>query len=95
LQVIGEFEWGLHIPATIEGQSIAQLSMVLYDPISGLKMICADLEVDRQLDGVVDFVNQDLVENVPSVCSFSWSSFQLLQPTGVQSKHKLRHRTCN
>jgi hypothetical protein len=69
LQVIGEFEWGLHIPATIEGQSIAQLSMVLYDPISGLKMICADLEVDRQLDGVVDFVNQDLVENVPSVCS--------------------------
>ena len=57
-RLIGEFTWNAHVPAFLEGQTIDQLSMVLYDPRTGNMMTCADLEPDRQLDGVVYYVNQ-------------------------------------
>eukprot|EP00039_Didymoeca_costata_P024191 m.9573 g.9573 ORF g.9573 m.9573 type:complete len:735 (-) comp4088_c0_seq1:1377-3581(-) len=66
-RVVGTYDWGNHIPEQLDGQTIESLSMLLYDPRIDFPMVCADLEVDRQMDGIVFFVNQALVQNVPSV----------------------------
>ena len=46
-KVVGEYSWEVHIPSLIEGQTIDQLSMVLYDARTKTMMSCADLEEDR------------------------------------------------
>lgn len=41
--------------------------MILYDPVNNVPMVCADLEEDRQMDGLVYSVNEQLVDHVPAV----------------------------
>lgn len=63
-----ELEWPVHIPDYHYGQDRNTLSMVMYSPTHpDVPMVCADLLDDRQLDGLVYYVNEDANENVPSV----------------------------
>ena len=43
----------VHIPNEFFGQSRETLSVFMYDPIDGAPMACADLEDDRDLEGVL------------------------------------------
>lgn len=43
------------------------MSVVLYDPENEVPMVCADLEEDRQMDGLVYSVDEQLVNFVPAV----------------------------
>jgi len=63
-----EVTWPLHIPDYYYGQDRSTLSIVMYSPShAGVPMVCADLENDRQMDGLVYYVNEDATSNVPSV----------------------------
>eukprot|EP00040_Diaphanoeca_grandis_P032724 m.199053 g.199053 ORF g.199053 m.199053 type:complete len:590 (+) comp32719_c0_seq1:401-2170(+) len=60
--------WPLHIPDYYYGQDRNTLSIVMYSPThEGVPMVCADLLDDRQMDGLVYYVNEDATSNVPSV----------------------------
>lgn len=72
-----EFIWNVHIPDTHNGQSRTDLSLVLYDPVHDVPMLCADLVDDRVMDGLVYFVDEALVDFVPSVRYRSCKTFCL------------------
>ena len=59
--------WPVHIPELFSGQSRHSLSMIIYDPVSGAAMACADLEDDRLMDGLMYYINSDVVPFVPVV----------------------------
>lgn len=67
-----QYQWGVHIPDTDR----SSLSIVLYDPDSGARMMCADLASDRVQDGFeVSEVNQG-VSRVPVVSEASISRLE-------------------
>jgi hypothetical protein len=56
--------WPVHIPA----EDSAEMSVVMYDPTNpGVRMVCADLRPDRQMEGLIFKIFEERIEDVPVI----------------------------
>lgn len=62
-----EVEWAVHIPDSYNGQRADEMSVVMYDPINNVPMVCADLKKDRSMEGLIFTIFEDRIDNVPVI----------------------------
>lgn len=60
-----EVTWPVHIPADHTGS----LSVVMYDPLNSVPMVCADLRQDRTMEGLIYRIFEDRIDTVPVIDS--------------------------